>query len=368
MRALLFVALSLFAQDLSDLEQLQKTARAAYSKGDYAAARQALEQAWDLAQQTPPADPKRYDILKQLSGVLSAAGDYAAAQNYVELAINWRENIDRSDPKLADEYTEMATLCERQKNFARALELLQASLRIHAKQGPPNLAMADDLSRIALIYMDQHKPEESAPPLQTAIAFREQVLGAEHSAILAELDRLGSIWIALREYQKAEDTFRRDLIIRERLFGPLDAGLIPIVEGLAYAQFGQKKYAEAEPGYKRLLNLWAVSTGDPAHPMVAMTLDKMAVFYRAQERWEEGTDAAEKGNAMRAIFLATGLSQEATARQAHGDKKAAARLFAQALSSLDESRPEHADLRKQLEQNLKELEIEVKPRKGSPKK
>ncbi len=369
MRALLFLSLTLCAQDAPDLDSLQKTARAAYLKGDYISARQTLEQAWDLAQQTPADDHRRYDILKQLSAAASAASDYAAAQNYVELAINWRENIDKNDPKLADEYTELASLCQRQKDFARALELFGLSLRIHSRQGPPNLLMADDLSRIALVYMDQKKPQESAPPLETAISFREQVLGAEHPAILSELDRLGTIWITLREYPKAEDTFRRAMIIRQRLLGPNDAGLISTVEGLAYAQFGQKKYAEAEPNYKRLLGLWVYSTGDPIHPMVALTYDKMAVFYRAQDRWEEATDAADRANAIRALFLAAGLSSEATARQAHGDKKEAARLFAQALNALDESRPEHTELRKQLEDNLKELEIEVKPqRKPIPKK
>jgi tetratricopeptide (TPR) repeat protein len=368
MRALLFVAAALIAQELPDIDSLQKTARAAYSKGNYAAARQALEQAWELAQQTPPDNPKRYDVLKQLSGTLSAAGDYPAAQNYVELAINWRENINRNDPKLAEEYIELASLCQRLKDFDRALALLQTALRIHSREGSDNLLSADDFSRISLVYMDQKKPEQAAPPLQTAIAIREKVLGAEHPAILSELDRLGTIWIALREYPKAEEIFRRALIIRERLVGPNDAGLISTVEGLAYALFGQKKYDEAEPGYQRLLSLWIVSTGDPAHPMVAVTLDKIAVFYRMQEKWDQGTDAAEKAIALRAVFLANGLSQEATARQSHGDKKEAARLFGQALAALDESRPEHADLRKQLEQNLKELEIEVKPRRPAPKK
>ena len=363
MRGLLLIALSLAAQELPDYDALRKTARAAYQKGDYAGARQALEQAWELAQQFPADDPKRYDLLKQLSGVLSAAGDYPAAQKFVESAIEWRRQIDANDPKLADEYTELATLVLRQKDFARARELLGMSLRIHSRQSPPNVQMADDFSRIALVYMEEKKPVESTPPLETAISIREQVLGAENPSILGELDRLGAIWIALREYPKAEDTFRRALIIRERLLGPNDAGLISTVEGLAYAQFGQKKYAEAEPGYKRLLGLWAVSTGDPTHPMVAMTYDKIAVFYRAQDRWEEGTAAAESANAMRAIFFAVGLSQEATARQAHGDKKEAAELFAKALAALDESRPEHAEFRKQLEQNLAELEIEVKPRK-----
>src|SRR5215831_8627005 len=108
MRTMLFIAaagaVAMFAQGLPDYDQLIKTARAAYSKGDYAAARQALEQAWEVAQQAPESDPKRYDTLKQLSAVLSAAGDYAAAQNYVEMAINWRETIDRNDPKIAEEY------------------------------------------------------------------------------------------------------------------------------------------------------------------------------------------------------------------------------------------------------------------------
>ena len=333
MRVLLLIAAALAAQELPDYDALRKTAHAAYLKGDYASSRQALEQAWEMVQQTDPSEPKRYDTLKQLSGVLSAAGDYAAAQNYVELAIRWRENIDRSDPKIADEYIELASLCQRQKDFARALELLGSALRIHSRQNPPNVQMADDLSRVALIYMEQKKPTEATPPLETAISIREQVLGAEHPSILGELDRLGAIWIALREYAKAEDTFRRALIIRERLLG-----------------------------------LWALSTGDPTHPMVAMTYDKMAVFYRAQDRWEEGTAAAESANALRAIFFATGLSQEATARQAHGDKQDAARLFAQALASLDESHPEHAEFRKQLEQNLAELQIEVKPRRVPLKK
>src|SRR5579883_2131634 len=363
MRALLLIAVTLAAQELPDYDALRKTARTAYAKGDFAASRQALEQAWELVQQSPPDDPKRYEVLKQLSAVLSASGDSATAQKYVEMAIEWRQNIDRNDPKLADDYTELAAIVQRQKDYAKARELLGLSLRFHSRLNPPNVMMADDFSRIALVYMEEKKPTEATPPLETAIAIREQVLGAENPSILNELDRLGSIWLALREYGKAEDTFRRAMTIRERYLGPNDANLIQTVEGLAYAQFGQKKYAEAEPGYKRLLGLWAMSTGDPTHPMVAMTYDKMAVFYRAQDRWEEGTTAAENGNAMRAIFFAIGLSQEATARQAHGDKKEAARLFAKALDALDESRPEHQEFHKQLEQNLADLQIEVKPAK-----
>jgi tetratricopeptide (TPR) repeat protein len=366
---LMLLPLALLAQETS-IDALQKSARESYANGDYTAARQNLEQAWEQVQQAEPKDPRRYDVLKQLSGVLSAAGEYASAQYYVELAINWRETvISRDDPKLADEWIELATLCQRQKDFARSLALLQRAQYAHTRDnGADSLTVADDFSRMALVYSDDHKPALAADPLERAIQIRETVLGAEHPAILAELDRLGTILINLRDYPKAETTYRRAMVIRQRLLGPNDAGLIQSVEGLAYALFGQKKYAEAEPFYKRLLTLWVLSTGDPTHPMVALTLDKVAVFYRAQDRWPDGTDAADQANALRGLFLASGLSQEATLREAHNDNKDAVRLYRQALSVLDPKRPEHTALRQEIEKDLKELGAEVKPRNAAPKK
>ncbi len=48
--------------------------------------------------------------------------------------------------------------------------------------------------------------------------------------------------------------------------------------------------------------------------MVALTLDKMAVFYRAQERWADAASATVRSNVIRALFLATGLNQEGALR------------------------------------------------------
>jgi tetratricopeptide (TPR) repeat protein len=351
---LVFAAGVLGAQDI---DELMKTAHAGYLKGDYASARTVLEQAWALAEQSPPEEPKRYDVLKELSAALSAAGDFDGAQNYAEMALNWRESVmGPDDPKLADDLIELATLCQRRKDLPRALAILESAQSIHIRAGGfDSAAVADDFSRMALIYVADGKFQLAANVSQRAIEIREKLLGAQNPATLTDLDRMAAAWIASREYPKAEEAFRRALVIRERLVGRVHADLIPTVEGLAYAQFGQKKYDEAEPGYKRLLSLWAISTGQPDHPMIALTLDKIAVFYRQQKRWEEGNAAAEKGNALRALFLANGLSQDASARQAHGDKKEAVRLFTQALGALDESRPEHAEMMQQLRTNLRDL-------------
>src|ERR1700692_4317350 len=93
MRVLLFFAtIALFGQDPPDIETLLKTAHAAYRKADYPAARKSLEDAWTAAGDLPANDPKRYEILKQLSGVLTASGANEDAEKFIELAINWREN------------------------------------------------------------------------------------------------------------------------------------------------------------------------------------------------------------------------------------------------------------------------------------
>jgi tetratricopeptide (TPR) repeat protein len=347
----------------TDIDGLLKSAHAAYLKGDYAAARASLDQAGSALQQSPRSEPKRYDVAKQLAAVLSAAGDYKAAQESLQVAIDWREanHVSPDDSQLINDWIDMANLCQRLNDFERAIALLEFARIRHARlNGPQSLPVADDWSRIALAYTAENQPDSAIPPLQTAIKIREAVLGAEHPAILSELDRLAALQLVVRSYPDAEESFRRSLVIRERLAGPLSGDLITSVEGLAYAQFGQKKYDEAEQGYKRLLNLWIVSTQQPDHPMIALTLDKIEVFYREQKRWDEAEDAAGKAIAVRGLFLANALKHEAAERLTHEDKPGAVQLLQRAVDALDESRPEHAKLRGQLQAALTELSPQEK--------
>jgi tetratricopeptide (TPR) repeat protein len=361
--ATLLVSAFLAAQDPPNIDDLLKTARVAYLRGDYAAARASLDQAWTAVQQSEPAEPKRYEIAKQLEGVLSAAGDYKAAQEYQDIAIAWRESFNGpNDPKLVDEWIELSNLCQRLKDFPRGLLLLHRAEAWHVQhEGPQSIAVADDNSRMALLHAADQKLDLAIPYLQVAIRVRESVLGAEHPAILSELDRMASAQITLRRYPDAEGTFRRALVIRERLTGPQSADLISTVEGLAYAQFGQQKYEEAETGYKRLLALWIFSTQQPDHPMVAMTYDKLATFYRAQKRWEEADAAAGKAIALKALFLSAGLQREAAEQLVREKPLEGVKLLQRALDVLDPSREEHVKPREQLEAALKELVPEASP-------
>ena len=355
--ALFFIAAVLFAQDpVPDIDSLLKTAHAAYRKADYATARKALEDAWTAAGELSPTDPKRYEILKQLSGVLAAAGDYAAAQSYIELKINWRENaIGREDPLIADDLIELAAMCERRNDFDRAIAILQRVINIHGKTHGnfENSDVADDYSRIALVQIAQEKPELAVATLITVIGIREKVLGPDSPGLLSELDRLGSAQITARFYEAAELTFRRAMVIRERVLGSKSPDLLTTLDGLSYSLFGQKKYDEAEVFYKRLLDLWTLIGN---LPMIAETDEKIAVFYREQEKWDQGSEAAANAIALRSLVAAAGLSTEATKWIGHGDKAHAIELYRRALATLDPNRKDHDGLRGQIEHVLADLD------------
>ena len=369
MRAILFVLSTVVLAQAPppDIDALLKTANAAYRKADYAAARKSFEEAWAAAGELPQSDPKRYEILKDLSGVVSAAGDQDSAENYIELAINWRETvIGREDPLIAGDLIELATICERRKDFDRSIAILQRVVGIHTKARGSfeNTDVADDFSRIALVQAAQNKPEAEIVTLLTAIGIREKLLGTDSPGLLPELDRLGSAQITTRVYNDAETTFRRALVIRERIEGTQSPDLLTTLDGLAYSLFGEKQYDDAEVFYKRLLMLWRL-VGNL--PMIADTDEKIALFYREQKKWDEGTAAAADAIALRAMVSAVGLSTEATAWITHGDKAHAIELYRKALTLLDPNRKDHDGLRDQIEHVMAELDP-PKATKAAPKK
>jgi tetratricopeptide (TPR) repeat protein len=350
----------------ADIPPLVKAASESYMRGDYEAALQSYTKAWELAQQTPPANPVRYDVLKRLTSVRAAAGEFADADNYLQMAINWRETVlGPSDPKIADDLLVSVGLCRGMKNYDRAQLILGRVMGLHRVAfGPDSSAVADDYSRMAQIFMEQKNVQSAIGSLNTALEIRTKAGGALDPALVPDLDRLAGAYITQRAYDQAEEVYRHALVIRETLLGKEDADLIATVDGLAYACFGQKKYDVAEPIYHRLIALWIKSLGED-HPMIAMALDKVSVFYSDQKKYDQAKEAEERANAIRAHFLATGLSGAATEQIEEGNKEAALSLYRRALVVMDPPNPIYDTLRSQIEEIVKNQEQPPKVTKKS---
>jgi tetratricopeptide (TPR) repeat protein len=345
------------------IPDLIKTGQAAYMKGDYEAARQAFQQAWDIANMGPMDDPVRYDILKRLVSVRAAAGEFADADDFLQLAISWREqNLGMSDPKIADDLLLSVGFAHATKDFVKALGMMGRVLSLHyrAANGADSIEVADDFSRIGQIQAEKGNKEAAIVGLNDALELRTKILGPLDPSLVYDLDRLGSLQIASRAYRNAEATYRHALVIRETLYGKTHADLIATVDGLAYALFGQKKYDAAEPFYLRLLDLWKASVHSETHPMVATAYDKLAVFYGEQKKWDQAEAATTQANAIRAFLLADGLSGEASQRIEESKLAEALPVYERAIKILDPPNPVYDSERADLENMAAELKKVVK--------
>lgn len=329
---------------------------AAYLKGDYEAARTVFLKAWDAAQQTPAADPVRYEALKRLVAIRAAAGEFQDADTYLQMAINWKENTyGQNDVRVVEDLLQSAQLCRGMKNFERALLILNRVMGIHRVNGGTETATyADDLSRVGMVNMEMKNIPTAIVFFKQALSIRNAVAGPLDPSLINDLDRMAGAHIVMREYAGAEEAYRRALVIRETLLGKFDADLIATVDGLAYACFGQKKYDEAELLYKRLIGLWEKSVGED-HPMVAMALDKVATFYAEQKKYDQVKEAAGRSIAIRAHFLAEGLGGAATEQIAEGNKDAAIALYQRALAVMDPTHPVYEELRQQTAEIVKNM-------------
>ena len=84
--------------------------------------------------------------------------------------------------------------------------------------------------------------------------------------------------------------------------------------------------------------------------MVALTLDKLTVFYREQGKHEQAHQAEARAILVRERFLAGGLMREADGMVKRGKQAEAAPLYERALQVLHAHREDHETMRKDIEQ------------------
>ena len=184
---LLMAATCLMAQDQNApapppppaIPDLIKTGQASYMKGDYEAARQSFQQAWDIVRMGPMDDPVRYDILKRLVSARAAAGEFADADDFLQLAISWREqNLGMNDPKIVDDVLLSVGFARAMKDFDKALGVMSRVMSLHRMAaGLESIAIADDLSRVGQIHAEKGNKEAAIASFNNALDLRARILG-----------------------------------------------------------------------------------------------------------------------------------------------------------------------------------------------
>jgi tetratricopeptide (TPR) repeat protein len=341
---ILLIAISCWPVKAQDAD-LVKEGDSAFAKGDYVGARRSFEKALEASADSPG----RYEILKRLTSASAASGQFTEAQRYLQQAITGPDH-----PTLAEDLLLSVSLDMRTKEFARALATAQRVEAMHvAAYTSESLPVADDLLRIGQIYLAQGKPHEAVHSLFDAQSIRTRLVGSLDPGLLPVLDRVNEAFEAITGHAD-EATFRQALVIRETLYGENSTELISTIEGLADVYSGEGMLPAAEPLYLRLLALWESAVGKD-HPMVAVTLDKLVVFYAKAGEPEKAREALARSVAIRAHFLAVGLSLQAEDAISENHRELAKGLYDRALAALGPPRPPNEELIADIRRALGEL-------------
>jgi tetratricopeptide (TPR) repeat protein len=327
----------------------------AFAQGNYEAARRSFEKAWQIAQQGPANSAVRYDVLKRLASAGAASGEFGAASRYLTQAVNWRESVlGPNDVKIADDLAILANLYAGMKDFDRALAAAERVQAMHvAAYTTESLPVADDLVRIAQIYLTEKKLSDAVRPLISAHRIRTKLAGPLDPGLLPVLDRLNEAFGGMEAF------YRQALAIRETLYGKDSAELISTIDGFASTCSSGGEYVAAEALYGRLLSLWERVVGKD-HPMVAVTLDKIVVLYTKWNRPAEAREALARSVSIREHFLAVGLSQQAAAAVSDDHRGQAKVLYERALAAVGPSTPTNRELIAEIKKALTDLEPPTK--------
>jgi tetratricopeptide (TPR) repeat protein len=152
-----------------------------------------------------------------------------------------------------------------------------------------------------------------------------------------------------------EGGYQQALAIRETLYGANSNELISTIESLADVYSSEGMLSAAEPLYLRLLALWESLVGKD-HPMVAVTLDKLVVFYNKEGDPEKARAALARSVAIRARFLAVGLSHQAADAIAQNRQEQAKALYDRALAALGPPDLENKELVTQIREAIGKLQ------------
>jgi tetratricopeptide (TPR) repeat protein len=323
---------------------LLKDGDAAFAQGDYDAARGSFEKAMQLARDSSA----RYDVLKRLTSTCAAAGQFADAQRYLQQAMTVLD-----EPKLNDLLLSV-NLDMRTKEFDRALATAQRVQAMHvAAYTSESLPVADDLLRIGEIYLALGKPHEALHSLFESHGVRTKLAGSLDPGLLPVLDQLNQAFGSITGHGD-EAVYRQALIIRETLYGENSSELISTIEGLADL-YATERMVGAELMYQRLLALWESLVGKD-HPMVAVTLDKLVVFYVKEGEPEKAREALARSVAIRAHFLAVGLSLQAQDAVSENQGERAKALYNRALAALGPPGPANEEMIAEIRKALGEIQ------------
>ncbi len=215
----------------------------------------------------------------------------------------------------------------------------------HAAAAHDRLVLVGIEHALAGVALREGKYDEARERAQRALSQRQELLGADHEAVLSSLNMLGLIAIETGAFDDARAAFTRELDVAARTLGPDHPELAKPINNLANIAWREGKYAEARASFERALELQRDALG-AEHRNVAQLENNLAAVAMSQgdhveagRRFERALTIWKKALGEDHPQVADALNNLAVVAAASGDLQRARTLDEEAMGIRERTMP-----------------------------
>lgn len=239
--------------------------------------------------------PRTIATLGYVANVTRAMGDFEEADSIYQIVIERQRTIlDGVHRDLANTIFNRAVLQHSfLRNFAKADSLYEEALALRRTifKDKPHTDIALSLSSIAVLRLDQKRPEDAQPMLEEAEHIYRSMLGDNNANVAYCIYNQGRVQYALKNYDAAIPKLEEALAMRRGFWRSNNPRLAFNLALLAKALKGAKRYDEAETHFLEGYEILEARQ----HRQLNAVLKDIVAFY---EDW----DKAEKAEHYRALL------------------------------------------------------------------
>jgi len=209
-----------------------------------------------------------------------------------------------SSENLKPIYQTMGDVLSTHSSYEQSEPQYQRMIAIDIKSlGPNHPSVADDLSRLAKLYITQKRYEDAQIMLNRALSIYQSNYGDDNLLVIRTRAALASVYSEMGKPEQATSLYQQSLSQARTTLGPNSLETAQLLNDIAFLYFREGKLEDAGTFYK-----WALASTEAAvgaqDPLVAACLKDYSRVLQSQGKTAEAAEMEARAN----DILANGIS------------------------------------------------------------
>jgi tetratricopeptide (TPR) repeat protein len=275
------------AEENVSMWELVRSAGLALKSGTYEAAVLLMERALELSDKENSFSLSFLNLLLQLGRYCLDKSDLEGALAYYTKAISLSRRLQEVDhSRLVDLFNDTAFVERALKKTEECQEHYKIAIEIAEGTNTNEVGKAEAMLNLGLVYYDQLKYDEAEPLLKKASDLRQEIFGEDHPNTFFAMNALALLYMHQGKYDVAEKLFNIVLTKRAAKFGPDSLDVARNLNEIGFLHNATKQFEKAQQSFEKALAIFEKELPKDSDP-VQTTADNLAFALDHLNRKEE---------------------------------------------------------------------------------